>query len=139
MIVENATFAYYVPDPGVAADWYRDKLGFDILGDHREGPGLRWVSASPPGSSWQFIFSEVSTHGEGELAERFRAELGFAPHYMLICDDLEETLASLRERGVEIASPPEDLPFGRAAFIRDLFGNTITLADRAGWARLRST
>jgi len=33
-ITPHASFAYYVPDPGTAADWYRDRLGFGIPGDH---------------------------------------------------------------------------------------------------------
>jgi lactoylglutathione lyase len=137
VIVEEAAFAYYVPDPGAAADWYRDRLGFTIHGDHRDDEGLRWVSASPPGATWQFIFSDVGVHGEGDLADRFRAEIGFAPHFMLVCDDVEATVRELMDRGVEIATPPEDGPFGLAAYIRDLYGDTITLTDRAGFGRLR--
>ncbi len=137
MIIEKAMFAYYVPDPGQAADWYRDKLLFTIHGDHRDDEDFRWVTASPPGDTWQFAFSDVNVHGEGELADRFRAEIGFAPHFMLICDDLEVTVRELEDRGVEIVTPPDDAPFGRAAYIRDLYGNTITLTDEAGWGRLR--
>lgn len=67
MNLPNATLAYYVPDPGSAADWYRDRLGFEIVGDHRSDQGLRWVSAAPPGATWQFVFSDVNIHGEGDL------------------------------------------------------------------------
>jgi len=83
----NGMFAYYVPDPGEAADWYRDHLGFEIRGDHRDDASFRWVTAAPPGADWQIVFGDVTVHGEGDLADRFRAELGFAPHYMLVVDD----------------------------------------------------
>jgi catechol 2,3-dioxygenase-like lactoylglutathione lyase family enzyme len=137
-ITPHASFAYYVPDPGEAADWYRDRLGFEIHGDHRsEGGGFRLVTAGPPGASWQIIFGDVTVHGEGELADRFRAELGFAPHFMLVCDDVAETVRELESKEVEITERPHELPFGMAASIKDLHGNAITLADRSGWARLR--
>jgi catechol 2,3-dioxygenase-like lactoylglutathione lyase family enzyme len=134
----HASFVYYVPDLGVAADWYRDKLGFEIHGDHRADPGFRWVTAGPPGADWQMIFGDVTTHGEGELADRFRAELGFAPHFMLVCDDVEETVRELEARGVEIAEQPHEFPFSMAAIIKDLYGDAITLADRRGWEGLRA-
>ncbi len=134
----HAMFAYYVPDPGAAADWYRDRLGFEIHGDHRHDGGLRWVTAAPPGASYRIIFSDVTVHGEGELAQRFRAELGFAPHFMLIVDDADAFAAEAAGRGVEIAEGPLDAPFGRAVFVKDLYGDTITIASAPSWDRFGS-
>jgi hypothetical protein len=79
----------------------------------------------------------VTVHGEGELADRFRAEIGFAPHFMLICDDVVETVSELEAKGVEIAERPHDAPFGMSAAFKDLYGDAITLADRTGWERFR--
>jgi catechol 2,3-dioxygenase-like lactoylglutathione lyase family enzyme len=133
----HAQFAYYVPDPGEAADWYRDKLGFEILGDHRTAEGMLWVTAAPPGASWQIVFGDVTVHDEGELADRFRAELGFAPHYLLVCDDLAGTVASLESKGIEIADRPHDGPMGVMASFKDLYGDVITLIDGGGWQSFR--
>ncbi len=121
--------AYYVPDPGVAADWYRDKLGLSILADHRDDAGFRFVTVGPAAGGWRIVFGEVTVHGEGELADRFRAELGFAPHYMLVCDDLARTLDNLQAEGVEVERPGE--PGGRPpmGFFKDLHGNAITVVD----------
>jgi catechol 2,3-dioxygenase-like lactoylglutathione lyase family enzyme len=137
-LTSHASFAYYVPDPGAAADWYRDHLGFEIHGDHRTDGGFRWVTASPPGADWQIIFGEVTVHGEGELADRFRAEIGFAPHFMLICEDVAATVRELESRGVEIADQPHESPLGMTASIKDLYGDAITLADHSGWQTLRA-
>ena len=134
----HAQFAYYVPDPGAAADWYREYLGFEIHGDHRGGPGPRWVTAGPPGADWQIVFGDVTTHGEGELADRFRAELGFAPHFMLICDDVVETVRKLESKGVEIADRPTQARCGMFATFKDLYGDAISIADDSGWATFRS-
>src|ERR1700730_3989749 len=135
-ITPDASFAYYVPDPGAAADWYRDRLGFEIHGDHRNGRAFRWVTAGPPGARREIILGDTTLHREGELADRFGAELGFAPHVMRVCDDVAETVRDLESKGVEIAEQPHESPFGVAASIKDLHGDAITLADRSGWARL---
>ncbi len=131
-------FAYYVPDPGAAADWYRDHLGFEILGDHREDPGFRWVTAAAPNASWQVVFGDVTVHGEGELAQRFRAELGFAPHFLLVVQEVDAFVAEAQRKGVEIQGQPSDGPFGRQAFLKDLHGDVITVASPAGWASFRT-
>ncbi len=130
----NGMFAYYVPDPGEAADWYRDHLGFEIRGDHRDDESFRWVTAAPPGANWQIVFGDVTVHGEGDLADRFRAELGFAPHFMLIVDDVDAFAARAAARGVEINEGPMDAAFGRAVFVKDLYGDVITIASAASWA-----
>jgi catechol 2,3-dioxygenase-like lactoylglutathione lyase family enzyme len=137
-LTSHASFAYYVPDPGAAADWYRGHLGFEIHGDHRSDENFRWVTVSPPGADWQMIFGDVTVHGEGELADRFRAELGFAPHFMLICDDVAGTVRELESKAVEIAEQPHESALGMMASIRDLHGDAITLVENTGWQALRS-
>ncbi len=126
-------FAYYVPDPGEAAEWYRDHLDFEIRGDHRDDSQFRWVTAAPRGASWQIVFGDARVHGEGELADRFRAELGLAPHYMVIVDDVDTFVAAAEGRGVEVTGRPSDGPFGRQAFVKDLYGDVVTIASPAAW------
>lgn len=136
MLLPKATFAYYVPDPAATARWYRDKLGFEILRDNSEVEGFRWVTAAPRGATWMFIFGDVRVHGEGELADRFRAELGFAPHYMLSVPELAPAIEELRRRGVEVADP-EDLGGVPMAHLKDLHGNVVTLVSESDWEGLR--
>jgi uncharacterized glyoxalase superfamily protein PhnB len=131
-------FAYYVPDPGAAADWYCEHFEFEILGDHRTDSVRRWVTASPPGATWQIAFSDVNVHGEGELADRFRAELGFAPHFMLIVGDVDAFVTRAAAKGAEVVDAPADGPFGRQASVKDLYGDVITVTSASGWAYFRS-
>jgi len=135
MVDRGMMMAYYVPDPGAAADWYRDRLGLRILADHRDQPSFRFVTVGPASGGWRIVFGEVTVHGEGELADRFRAELGFAPHYMLVCEDLGRTLDDLESRGVEVERPDagggDRPPMG---FLKDLHGNAITVVDRPGFS-----
>ena len=130
MKVERLMMAYYVPDPGEAADWYADKLGLSILADQRRAEGVRFVTVGPPDGAWRIIFGDVTVHGEGELADRFRAELGFAPHFLLACEDLERTLDDLESRGVAVDHPQAGalLPMGH---FKDLHGNAVTLVEES--------
>lgn len=134
MNLERLMMAYYVPDPGQAADWYREKLGLEILADHRNDVGglSRFVTVGPPGRTWRIVFGDVTVHGEGELADRFRAELGFAPHFLLACDDLERTLAELESRGVSVDRPEPGAPLPMGHF-QDLHGNAVTLIAEAAF------
>lgn len=132
MKLERLMMAYYVPDPGQAADWYAEKLELRILADQRSAEGVRFVTVGPPSGAWRIIFGDVTVHGEGELADRFRAELGFAPHFLLTCDDLERTLAELESRGVSVDRPEPGAPLPMGHF-RDLHGNAVTLVDEAAF------
>lgn len=62
----------------------------------------------------------------------------YAPHFMLVCDDVELTVRELESKGVEIAEPPHESGFGMAASIKDLHRDAITLTDLGGWPRLRA-
>ena len=77
--------------------------------------GLRAVLRDVTG--WQHVDA-----GDGWLIFRLPpAELGVHPaeqtkhELSLMCDDIERTVAELRERGVEFAGEPEDRGFGIAA------------------------
>ena len=56
-----------------------------------------------PGASWRFVFVRPDLHGE-ELAARFQAEIGFAPHFLLTTeDDLAPWLAAWKSEHPEAA------------------------------------
>jgi predicted enzyme related to lactoylglutathione lyase len=44
--------------------------------------------------------------------------------------DCKGTVATLRERGVEIVEEPETLWWGTMALIKDLYGNLFSLVER---------
>jgi catechol 2,3-dioxygenase-like lactoylglutathione lyase family enzyme len=126
MLSPQATFAYYVPNVREALDFYTDKLGFRVISDHAEDD-FPFATAAPEGATWRFVFVTPGLHGD-ELAERFRAELGFAPHFLLATEDLNAEIKRLEEKGVEIAERPKLAAGGMIqAHIKDLYGNTITL------------
>jgi catechol 2,3-dioxygenase-like lactoylglutathione lyase family enzyme len=127
MLSAQATFAMYVPDIAAALDFYTGKLGFRVIGDHSE-EDFPYATAALPDASWRFVFVRPDLHG-GELAERFSAEIGFAPHFLLSTeDDLAAEVKRLEARGVEFTEQPTLAANGVIqAHFKDHLGNVITL------------
>jgi catechol 2,3-dioxygenase-like lactoylglutathione lyase family enzyme len=126
MLSSQAAFAMYVPNVRETLDFYVDKLGFKVISDHADDE-FSFATAALPGASWRFVFSRPDIHG-GELAERFKAELGFAPHFLVTTEDLNAEIKRLESRGVEITDYPKLQPSGMIqAHFKDLHGNVIAL------------
>jgi predicted enzyme related to lactoylglutathione lyase len=87
----------YARDPEAARAFFRDVLELPYVDD-----GGGWlIFALPP--------AELGIHPpDGEQ----RAKL------YLMCDDLEGTIAELEAKGVELAGPPSDQPWGRLVNLR---------------------
>lgn len=128
MISRIGVVAMYVRDQEEALEFYRDKMGFEVRADMGDGSG-RFLAVAPPGAETALVLTSVDVHGS-ELADRFRAEIGFSPHLMLLADDLPATCRTLRERGVKVTDPspgPGGFPMAQ---VTDLYGNVISLVDR---------
>ena len=126
MLSPHATFAYYVPNVREALTFYTDKLGFKVISDHADDD-FPFATAAPEGATWRFVFLAPTVHGD-ELRARFEAELGFAPHFLLACEDVNAEITRLERNGVEIAERPKLQANGMIqAHIKDLYGNVITL------------
>ena len=86
----------YSADPEADRAFLRDKLGFKHV-----DAGHGWlIFAMPP--------AELAVHPAEEPAHEL----------YLMCDDLDATLASLGEQGVELPGEPVQARFGRLARIR---------------------
>ena len=130
MLSAHATFAMYVPDVRAALDFYTDKLGFRVISDHADDE-FSFATAAPEGATWRFVFLRPDVHGE-ELRARFESELGFSPHFLLACEDLNAEVRRLEQRGVEIVEHPKLQANGMIqAHVKDLYGNVITLISEA--------
>ncbi|TMC13638.1 MAG: VOC family protein [Chloroflexi bacterium] len=126
MFSGQATFAMYVPDIREALAFYTDKLGFREIDDQSESE-FPYATAALPDASWRFVFVKPDLHGE-ELRERFQAEIGFAPHFLLTTDDLNAEVKRLADKGVEVTSYPKlDANGMIQAHFKDHLGNEITL------------
>jgi len=126
MFTPDALIAMYVPDVREALDFYTDKLGFRVITDNADQE-FAFATAALPGANWRFGFLRADVHGE-EMAPRFEAEVGFAPHFMLTTGDLNAEIMRLEGKGVEITEYPTLQATGLIqAHIKDLYGNVITV------------
>ena len=84
-----------VSDVDRAVDFYSDKLGFRIDVDHKAGDNFRVVQLTPPGSA-----CSISV-GVGISS----VEPGTYQGLHLVVEDIEEAIAQLSAKGVELGEP----------------------------------
>ena len=101
---------FYTSKPEEARQFIAEKLGFDHV-DAGDG----WLIFDVPDA-------EVGVHPVGEDAE---------PHHGISfwCDDIESTVAELKERGVEFTSPVEDRGWGLVTFFEIPGGVKVKLYE----------
>lgn len=96
MAITGAHVLLYTPEPDALRAVLRDALGWEHV-DAGEG----WLIFTLPPAELGVHPSDGST----------RHEVSF------LCDDVDATLAELREQGVEARGEPEDLGFGTGTTI----------------------
>jgi len=111
-----------VHDYDEALAFYVGTLGFDLVEDS-EVPeqAKRWVVVRPPGTGrGAILLARASTP---EQVEHVGNQTGGRVFLFLYTDDFERDYAAYRAKGVEFVRPPQDMPYGRVAVFRDLYGN----------------
>lgn len=121
-----------VRDYDEALAFYVGVLGFELVEDS-EVPeqAKRWVVVRPCGpGQCALLLARASTPGQ---AEHIGNQTGGRVFLFLYTDDFERDYAAYRAKGVEFVRPPLDMPYGRVAVFRDLYGNQWDLLQpRAG-------
>lgn len=119
-----------VRDQQEALDWYTDKLGFEVCANDPfpEGEG-RWITIAPPAQTELEIVLEPLDWGLGGDDPDEKASMIGRNGFVFAVDTLDDTIKALRDRGVEIVSEPEEVPWGYSALIEDLYGNTHNLVE----------
>lgn len=107
MISTELSVAVMVSDAKKSAKWYHEKLGFDTSteDDH-------WVTAWPKGAGWKLHLCE------GKL-EPGNTGIG------LYSNDVKETVAELKKKGVKFARDYTKTEWGEIAQFEDPDGNVI--------------
>jgi catechol 2,3-dioxygenase-like lactoylglutathione lyase family enzyme len=109
-------FPVPVTDQDRARDFYVGTLGFELLADTRLAPEMRWVMVAPPGAATAItLVTWFPTMPAGSVKG-----------IVFETDDLDASIASLRERGVS-TSEIEDAPWARFVQFDDPDGNGIVL------------
>lgn len=133
MITKLSHAAIYVRDQNKAYDVYVNKLGFTVKADKTMGPGLRWLTVSPPGQP----DLEISLAEPRE--PMFSANA--IPHMRALLDqdamgaavwetdNVQKTYEELQAKGIEFLKPPTKEFYGIEALFRDGCGNWFSLTE----------
>ena len=128
-ITINNTFIT-VHDKDIALTFYRDALGFELVGDV-ERDGSFWATVSLPDQPGVNIVLSDPYGGrspeDGDALARLLAK-GALNSVSFAVSDLDETFEKLQATGVEVMQEPIDQPWGvRDCAVRDPSGNMIRI------------
>jgi len=105
-----------------SAAWYVDKLGFERLYTYG-WPGVQVIFTRRGNLKIElFQNNEASPMGEERHRIETNLRIGGINHFAIEVLDLDAALAVLRRKGVEVVSPPREVPSSggsRFAFIHD--------------------
>ncbi|MEE9236459.1 MAG: VOC family protein [Thermoplasmata archaeon] len=116
MISKIVDVAVIVSDARKAADWYREKLGFEVGGE-AEG---HWVVVHPPEGS-----EGTHLHLCSDIYPLEPGNTGIG----LVTDNLGKTCETLREKGVDFTVEPKREEWGSYAMFKDMDGNEFWLFE----------
>lgn len=108
-----------VRDQDRALNFYLNKLGFTLVTDQPMGSGKRWIEVKPAkGETGVALFTP-----DGQ-----EDRIGTFVNTSWDCDDIENTYADLKSKGVEFESPPQKQAWGTFVVMIDSEGNKIVLS-----------
>lgn len=109
-----------VRDPRHSRDFFRDRLGFEVLRDNPMGPDQQWIELGPPGGSTSIT-----------LVTWFEAmRPGGVTGVVLDTADLDATHTELVGRGLKLGEI-QSAPWGRFVTFNDPDGNGFVIQETA--------
>ena len=114
----------YVADQRRSAEFYVDKLGFEIRTDAEMGPGKRWLELALPGRTTRLVISKAEDFGAV-----VDTKLGMM--FALGCDDVTGTHAELTRRGANPSDPVVE-PWGSYIQVTDPDGYSVFISQSDG-------
>ena len=120
MITRIKFVAIPVSDQERALRFYTEQVGFALISDQPFGEGMRWIELEPPGAETRVVLFTADAH---------RLLIGTPSNVTFGTDDVKQTYADMKERGVEFTGPPTEQPWGTFAQFRDPDGNSFILSS----------
>ena len=135
MITKMNHVSIFVLDQDSAYDFYVNKLGFKVHTDAAMGPGMRWLTVTPPEQPQLEIALMAINEGmmfTNESASQMRdlvtkGTFGFG---VFECDNLLVTYEELKAKGVEFTKAPTKEFYGFEALFKDDSGNWFSLGQK---------
>jgi catechol 2,3-dioxygenase-like lactoylglutathione lyase family enzyme len=134
MISRMSHATIYVTDQDEALEFYRDKLGFQVVNDVAMDGGFRWVTVAPRNQSdFEIVLMDTKPGFmfEEEAANQLRALIssGKLGAGVFNTPNCQATYEELSAKGVEFLSPPAERPYGIEAIFKDNSGNWFSLTQ----------
>jgi len=137
MISKMSHVSIYVLNQDSAYDFYVNKLGFKVHTDAPMGPGMRWLTVTPPEQAELEItlmpiaegmmFTKETAGAMRELVKK--GTFGFG---VFECKDIYATCEELKAKGVEFTKEPRKEFYGIEALFKDDSGNWFSLGQKEG-------
>jgi catechol 2,3-dioxygenase-like lactoylglutathione lyase family enzyme len=120
-----------VSDYDEALAFYVGILGFELVEDSDvPEQAKRWVVVKPRGSGQcSLLLARASNPSQ---TAHVGNQTGGRVFLFLYTDDFERDYAAYHAKGVEFVRPPQDMPYGRVAVFKDLYGNQWDLIQPPG-------
>ena len=127
MITKARSVGIYVSDQDRALEFYRDKLGFDVLQDNpmgELGPAgheeQRWIEVAPKGAETLIVL-----YTPPGMEDR----IGGFSNILWDADDIQATYEELEAKGVEFTQEPTQMGWGWWAQFKDPDGNEFGMGQ----------
>ena len=135
MLTKLSHATIYVLNQDSAYDFYVNKLGFKVHTDAPMGPGMRWLTVTPPDQPDLEIILQAIHEGsmfKEEAAKQMKelVKKGTFGFGVFECDDLLATYEELKTKGVVFKKPPTKEFYGYEALFVDDSGNWFSLGEK---------
>ena|ERR1700744_2062559 len=136
MITKLNHVSVFVLDQDSANDFYVNKLGFKVHTDASMGPGMRWLTVTPPEQpdleiSLMSVDEGMMFNKEAAAVMRDLIAKGTFGFGVFECNDLLATYEELKAKGVEFTKEPTKEFYGFEALFKDDSGNWFSLGQKA--------
>jgi uncharacterized glyoxalase superfamily protein PhnB len=129
MINGYAYITVLVSNQDQALKFYQETLGLELRMDVPFTPEQRWITVAPVGVDYPEISLDVAASEAQKNAVGKQA--GDTALLVLTTDNADQTHADLKAKGVELMGEPENMPWGRQFYLKDLYGNLISILQPA--------
>ena len=135
MITKLNHVSIFVLNQDSAYEFYVNKLGFKVHTDAPMGPGMRWLTVTPPEQpELEIVLFPATGNASGfdddvKAALKLLLDKGVMGAGVLSTPDVRATYQELKAKGVHFKSEPKEQFYGIEAIITDGCGNWFSMTQ----------